>query len=58
MTWLAVVTGIVVVGTFGYVLLFGWSLNDAIYMTVITLTTEGYREGREWLVAHYRFCPR
>ena len=47
MTWLAVVTGIVVVGTFGYVLLFGWSLNDAIYMTVITLTTEGYREVRE-----------
>jgi voltage-gated potassium channel len=45
--WLAVVSGIVVVGTLGYVLLFGWSLDDAIYMTVITLTTEGYREVRE-----------
>jgi voltage-gated potassium channel len=45
--WLAVVTGIVVIGTLGYVLLFGWSPSDAIYMTVITLTTEGYREVRE-----------
>jgi voltage-gated potassium channel len=45
--WLAVVSGIVVVGTLGYVLFFGWSFDDAIYMTVITLTTEGYREVRE-----------
>ena len=39
--WLAVVSGILVVGTLGYVVLFGWSLSDAVYMTVITLTTVG-----------------
>lgn len=31
-------------GTLGYVLLEGWSLGDALYMTVITITTVGYRE--------------
>ena len=31
----------------GYMVFFGWSFSDAIYMTVITLTTEGYREVRE-----------
>ena len=45
--WLVIVGVIAGVGTLGYVILFGWSLSDAIYMTVITLTTEGYREVRE-----------
>ena len=31
-------------GTLGYVLIEGWSLWDAFYMTVITITTVGYRE--------------
>lgn len=31
-------------GTVGYVLIEGWSLWDAFYMTVITVTTVGYRE--------------
>jgi len=44
--WLAVVLTIAGVGTLGYMLLLGWSLSDAIYMTVITLTTEGFKEVR------------
>jgi voltage-gated potassium channel len=31
-------------GTLGYALIFGWAWIDALYMTVITLTTVGYRE--------------
>ena len=45
--WVAVVLTIAGVGALGYVLFFGWSVSDAIYMTVITLTTEGYKEVRE-----------
>jgi voltage-gated potassium channel len=44
--WVGVVLTIATVGALGYVLFFGWSVSDAIYMTVITLTTEGYREVR------------
>ena len=44
-----VATGLLVLslllyGTLGYVLLEGWSPADALYMTVITVTTVGYRE--------------
>jgi len=43
--WLAIVAGCIVVGTAGYLLLdTGWSVLDALYMTVITLTTVGFRE--------------
>jgi len=45
--WIGVVLAIAGVGAAGYVVLFGWSLSDAIYMTIITLTTEGYKEVRE-----------
>ncbi len=38
---------ITVVGALGYVFLEGWSFMEALYMTVITLTTVGYREVRE-----------
>lgn len=34
----------VLAGTAGYHWLFGWNLLDAVYMTVTTLTTVGYRE--------------
>ena len=32
------------VGTLGYMSIEGWSAADALYMTVITVTTVGYRE--------------
>ena len=38
---------ITVVGVLGHVFLEGWSFMEALYMTVITLTTVGYREVRE-----------
>jgi voltage-gated potassium channel len=54
--WLGVVLGAMVIGTTGYMILDpGWRLLDALYMTVITLTTVGFREvqplseaGRIW----------
>jgi voltage-gated potassium channel len=36
----------VFVGSFGYVILEGWSFIDALYMTVITLSTVGFKEVR------------
>jgi voltage-gated potassium channel len=36
----------VLYGTLGYLLLEGWSLTDALYMTVTTLATVGYGEVR------------
>jgi voltage-gated potassium channel len=45
--WLAIVLAVAAIGAAGYVVLFHWSWNDALYMTVITLTTVGYREVRE-----------
>jgi voltage-gated potassium channel len=45
--WLLAVVTVTVIGSLGYVVLFGWSPADAVYMTVITLTTVGFREVRE-----------
>ncbi len=45
--WVAAVIAVTIVGTLGYMLAFGWSLSDAAYMTVMTLTTVGFREVRE-----------
>jgi len=42
-----VVLAIIVVGTLGFVIFEGWSLEDGLYMTVITMTTVGFREVRE-----------
>src|ERR1035437_6631975 len=43
--WLAVVVGAMAIGTTGYMVLDpGWQWIDALYMTVITLTTVGFRE--------------
>ena len=35
---------IALIGTVGYMLLLGWSFLDALYMTVISITTVGYKE--------------
>jgi voltage-gated potassium channel len=45
--WLAVVGGVVLIGTLGYVVVLGWSISDGVYMTAITLTTVGYKEVRD-----------
>ena len=37
-------SAIVVVGTAGYMILEGWGFLDALYMTVITISTVGYGE--------------
>ena len=51
---------VVIVGTVGYMLIEGWSLLDALYMTVITLTTVGFSEVASALAArpsvHHRAC--
>ncbi len=52
-SWKKIVRGLImlgmilVIGTIGYMLLEGWELLDALYMTVITITTVGYGEIRE-----------
>jgi len=42
--WLAAV---IIVGVVGYQIIEGWNFLDAIYMTVTTITTVGYREVHE-----------
>jgi voltage-gated potassium channel len=44
--WLLIVLATVAVGTAGYIVLLAWPFDDAIYMTVVTLTTVGFREVR------------
>ncbi|MDW7651963.1 MAG: potassium channel protein [Bacillota bacterium] len=41
---LIVITSLLVIGTVGYMLLLGVPFVDALYMTVITLSTVGFRE--------------
>lgn len=45
--WLVIVLASVGIGSAGFVLLERWSFEDALYMTVITLTTVGFKEVRE-----------
>ena len=45
--WVLAVLTVSVIGTLGYIVLFRWSFSDALYMTVITLTTVGFREVEE-----------
>ena len=44
---LIITLGVVVGGTAGYTLIEGWPVFDALYMTIITLTTIGYGEVHE-----------
>lgn len=53
--WLVAVVTVVAIGTLGYIVLLGWSPSDALYMTVISMTTVGFHEvrplddlGRAW----------
>jgi voltage-gated potassium channel len=53
--WIAIVAAVLAIGTAGFMALEGWSLSDALYMTVISVTTAGFREvqpldeaGRAW----------
>lgn len=39
-------SALLVFGTAGYMVVEGWTLNDAFYMTVITISTVGYGEER------------
>jgi voltage-gated potassium channel len=41
---LFMLAGVVIFGTAGYMLIEGWDPWDALYMTVISVTTAGYRE--------------
>ncbi len=41
---LIILASIIAAGTVGYALIEGWSVADAIYMTVITISTVGYGE--------------
>ncbi|HEX5826736.1 MAG TPA: NAD-binding protein [Candidatus Limnocylindrales bacterium] len=45
--WVLAVLATSVIGTLGYLVFFRWPLSDALYMTVITLTTVGFREVHE-----------
>jgi len=44
---LAIVVGFTIIGTVGFLQIPGWSLSDAWYMTVITLSAVGFEEVRD-----------
>ena len=35
---------LILIGTGGYMIIEGWPVSDAVYMTIITLATVGYGE--------------
>ena len=41
---IGVLVAIIVIGVVGYMVIEGWSFLDAIYMTITTITTVGFRE--------------
>jgi voltage-gated potassium channel len=41
---LAMLLGVIILGSLGYIIIEGWNLLDAVYMTIISITTTGYRE--------------
>lgn len=44
---IALLLGIIVLGSAGYSLIEGWSFGESLYMTVITIATVGFHEVRE-----------
>ena len=40
------VLSVILIGTFGYMIIEGWSLFDSFYMTIITISTTGFKEFR------------
>lgn len=42
--WIVVVLAVALIGAAGYLVIEGWVFLDAIYMSVVTLTTTGFRE--------------
>jgi voltage-gated potassium channel len=54
-TAIALLASVIVGGTIGYVLIEGWSVWDAFYMTVITVTTVGYKEVHDLSTAGQAF---
>ena len=42
--FLGIIIAIVLMGTFGFMVIEGWSVLDAFYMTVITTATVGFEE--------------
>jgi voltage-gated potassium channel len=43
-TTVSLLLGTIILGTVGFTLIEGWPIFDSFYMTVITITTTGYRE--------------
>jgi voltage-gated potassium channel len=41
---LALLVSVVLFGTIGYMVIEGWNFIDALYMTIISITTTGYKE--------------
>ncbi len=46
---------VVIIGVIGYMVIEGWSLNDALFMTVITVSTVGYSTVHDLSVEGQRF---
>lgn len=47
LTIIGLLSALVIFGVVGYMMIEGWSFTDALYMTVITMTTIGYGEVNE-----------
>jgi len=43
---LAIIFSIIMIGTFGYMIIEGWTFFDSFYMTIITISTTGFKELR------------
>jgi voltage-gated potassium channel len=44
--WAGIIIAILAIGTLGFMVIEKWSFIDALYMTIISITTVGYQEIR------------